>query len=121
MPPVVPLSTNIASFIEQTTKPRLTSPLAWPMLLSTASVQVVAANPARTALLLTNSSISDNVYVCPAFDGNGNPLPAGGAGSLILTPGQWIYLGSDSRSSAAWNAAAASGSNVPFSAWEFLG
>ncbi len=121
MPPVVPLSSNAASFIEQTTKPRISSPLAWPMALGTSSVQVVAANPARTALLLTNTSTIDNVYICPAIDGNGNPLAAGGAGSLLLTPGQWIFLGSDSRSSAAWNAAAASGSNVPFAAWEFLG
>ena len=119
MPPVVPLSGNVASFIEQTTKPRLVSPVAWASAIGTGSTQIIAQNLARRGLFIGNPG-SVNILICPALDGNGNPLAAGGAGSLPLTPGQWLSFGPDTACTTAWNAAAASGSGNPVTVWEIL-
>jgi hypothetical protein len=116
----VPISGNGGLFIEVFSKPRQSSPVVYPYNLTASSTQVIGPNRGRIGLLFANASLSVNVYLCPAIDGNGNPLAAGGAGSVILAPGQWISQGIESPSGSAWNAAAASGT-APFTVWEYLG
>lgn len=114
----MPLSGNAGTFIEVLTNPRVSSPIVYPIMLGTTSVQIVGQNLTRAGITFANPG-TVTVYVCPALDNNGNAVSAGGAGSIPIAPGTYFSL--VGQCGCAWNAAAASGSNNPFTVLEFLG
>ncbi len=122
-----PMSSNVGSFIEQTTKPRQSSPIAWAYLLGVSSIAVLPQNLSRVSLIFHNPIEGGvSLFVCPAIDHNGNPLAAGGAGSMLILPGSSLTFSSQAPYSfsgcgCAWNAAAISGTNNPLTIWEFPG
>jgi hypothetical protein len=91
------------------------SPVSWPWILGTGSQQVVGQNN-RSSLFFSNLSSTATVFVCPAQDGNNNPLSAGGPGSIPIPPGAGLPI---EETISAWNAAA-SAPNTPFTALEFF-
>lgn len=98
------------------TEQQAVSPVSWPWLLGTGSQQVAGERSVRSSLYFANLSATATVFVCPAQDGNQNPLAAGGAGSIPLPPGASISI-SDSLS--AYNASATA-PNTPFTVLEFF-
>lgn len=94
------------------------SPVAWATLLGTGSTQVIAQR-LRGSLYFFNPG-TENVYLCPAQDENGNALAAmvAGAGTILIPPGIGVPL--TGACTSAFNACAQSGSNNPFTVWEFL-
>jgi hypothetical protein len=88
---------------------------------NTASV-LMAASPGRTYLMIFNPSA---IYMAFSLDGvvpSVNGSGVGGAGSVVLAPGQGIVLGgghdSNNPPSNVVNIISASGSNLNVTAWE---
>lgn len=92
------------------------SPVSWPIILGTGSQQVVAARSVRSQLYFTNLSSTATAFVCPAQDGNNNPLAAGGPGSIPIPPGAGLPI---DETLSAWNGSA-SAPNTPFTVLEFF-
>lgn len=80
--------------------------------LGTASTPVLSANPQVRKVIFANPS-TVTIYVCQAFDANGNALTAGpNPGNWPILPGAiWEYEGNGAAG--AWLAAAATGSGNP--------
>lgn len=114
----VPLSSNAGTFIEVFAVPRFASPITYPLSLGTASAQLVPENLSRGGITFANPG-TVTVYICPALDVYGNPVAAGGGGSIPIAPG--AFLSFTGQCGCAWNGAAASGTNNPFTVLEFLG
>jgi hypothetical protein len=81
--------------------------------LGVASTQVLPANPQIQKVTFHNPS-TVAIYVCQAFDANGNALaPGANPGNWEIFPGAtMIFTGNGAGG--AWLAAAASGSGNPF-------
>jgi hypothetical protein len=103
-------------------------PLAITLVSATVSQLALQPNSSRKKLIFHNPNLTTqiNIAICPSFDVNGNNLPAGFgangalAGSLLLLPAATMTIeADDSRISNGWNAASASGSNIPLTIWEF--
>jgi hypothetical protein len=98
-------------------------PLAYPLILGTASVQILPQNPTRLGIVFYNPG-PNTVAICPATNNQGLPLAAviGGAGSMTLTPNNVTLMPpvpwADATATNAWNAIA-SGAATPFTVWEF--
>lgn len=120
MPPNFPLSSNAGFFTSQNAAQRIRSPKAYPVTLSSSSTLIIPENLGRLGILFANPGFN-TVFICPEFDSDGNPLPAGpaSAGSIPLSPGQWMIL--SSGIGCGWNGAAVTGSGNPFTVLEFLG
>ena len=83
--------------------------------LGTGSTQVLAADPQRQKVTFANPG-SVIVYVCQAFDANGNALtPGENPGNWPVFPGA-ILTFTGNGAAGTWLAAAATGSGNPFTA-----
>jgi hypothetical protein len=94
----------------------VTTPLSWPTTLTGVSAQIIPGNTSRIGMIIHNPG-AINIYVCPATDGSGSPLAAGGAGSILLAPQQSIAI--NGLCNNAWNGVS-SGANTPVTVLEFL-
>lgn len=81
--------------------------------LGTGSTQVLPGNSQIQKVTFHNPG-TVAIYVCQAFDANGQALtPGPNPGNWLIAPGGlWIFTGNGAAG--AWLAAAASGSNNPF-------
>jgi hypothetical protein len=97
------------------TRRQAVSPVSWPILLGTGSQLVVAARP-RNLVYFANLSATATALICPAQDGNNNPLAAGGPGSIPIPPGGGLPI---EGTWSAWNGSATA-PNTPFTVLEFF-
>lgn len=74
-------------------------PIGYAVTTTGSSAQAIGQNPSRKGLWFHNPSASANIYIAPA------PITAavGGAGSILIFPGNWVQFDSLSAS-CAWNA-----------------
>jgi hypothetical protein len=83
------------------------TPIGTGVSLTTASVQIIAANITRRALMFHNPSQTLYLYVSV------QPISAGAAGSLLIVPAGYSPLfAGDSLATCAWNGAMLSGSGA---------
>lgn len=87
------------------TYPTNITPIVTGVALTTASIQVVAQNPSRRAIMFHNRSASLSLEVA------GAPIVAGQAGSMLIFPGGFspVFAG-DIRATIAFNAHMVTGS-----------
>lgn len=107
------MASNAMPFIEQNQVVPLTAGGTLGFSLGTGSTAILSASPQVRRVTFHNPG-TVIVYVCQATDQNGNALtPGANPGNWAIYPGAtWSFTGNGVAG--AWLAAAASGSNNPF-------